>query len=437
MHKLHISSSLRRLQTHFPSFKYLNIKNFCTKSTEAPKSQLKQKEPFDSILYTSHTKHVLEITLNQPKKLNALDYRMIKNLIKRVREWVPENLNNSSSDDSSSVELDTDADKIPKVILMTGNGKHFCAGGDVTSLYHLKQNKASLKVIKDFFRYEYLLDYSLTKIDPIQVAFWNGVVMGGGVGLSVNSPIRIATDTSVFAMPETAIGLFPDVGSTWFLPRIFNEEPSIGLYVGLTGERIKGKDLARCGFATHFVPAHKMEGLKAALIEKINENSNLGSVDEICRSFSDYVYKPDDFYFNREDEIKRVFQFDSLDDIMDRLRDLQEIGSELEKSWASLILANFAKFSPISLHVTFESLKRGTQLKSIEEAFNIEAQLIGVFMENKDFYEGVRALLIDKDNNPKWQYKSLKDVPNVDELIKKYFNRKEEITVDPEEENDQ
>jgi len=424
------SSSLRRLKMQSNFLKSSNFTNkliktiqynFCSK----PNTNNKDDAAEDSVLYKHHNSYAFEIMLNQPKRLNAIDYKMIKSILKRVQEWVPDNIDSSSDEES----IKHKEDKIPKMVIMSGVGKAFCAGGDVASLYRQRSQTDGLKLNKNFFRYEYLLDYSITKMKPIQVSFWQGAIMGGGCGISVNSPIRIATENTVFAMPETAIGLFPDVGSTWVLPRIFNNNPSMGMYIGLSGDRIKGVDLAKCGYATHYVNLEKFEKLKQELISKSNSETTLETIREICNGYSDYIYTPTNFSYSKLDMINKVIKLDTLKDNFDRLKSLSETGNEHEKKWASTTLTNFNKFSPTSMCVTFEQIKRGATLKSIEEAFNIESQLINVFMENNDFFEGVRALLIDKDNSPKWEYKSIDEI-KLDELIAKYFNKKDETNAD-------
>ena len=420
------SSSKRSCKfTNYKNYFNINHKLFCTKSDYNKKEpSLNNNE--ESVLFKNHNTYVLEVILNQPKKLNALDYKMIKSILKRVQEWVPDYIDSSSDEESNK---SNNEENYPKIVIMSGNGKAFCAGGDITSIYKQRTMKDGLKLNKNFFRYEYLLDYSITKMKPVQVSFWNGAVMGGGCGISVNSPIRIATENTVFAMPETAIGLFPDVGASWFLPRIFNNNALLGLYIGLSGERIKGKDLAKCGFATHYVSLDKFDKLKQELISKANSNSNLDTIKDICNSFADFTYTPENFSYSKLELINKVLQLDSLKENIQRIKELSEKGTETEKQWAVTTLANFAKFSPTSMIVTFEQIKRGAAIKSIEEAFNIEAQLVNGFMEGNDFFEGVRALLIDKDNSPKWEYKSIDDV-NVDEVVEKYFNRKDENAAD-------
>lgn len=395
------------------------------------------KSDYDGVVYTEHSKYLTEINLNQPKKLNSLDLKMIRNILRKIRLWVPYNIDGFSSDASETAESK------PKVVLFTGTGKAFCAGGDITSLYYAKTTGTNTKILKDFFRYEYLLDYSLTKIEPIQVSLWQGAIMGGGVGISINSPYRIATDTSIFAMPESKIGLFTDVGASYFLPKLLNNSIEVGLYLGLTGEKVKGKELAITGVATHYVNQEGFEKLKQILIEKVNDNTDHDSLKALLAENTDISFNPNNFSFPNYDKIKYVFKPDTLDNIFARLDNLidskasnpkeessiKHLFGESTKVWAEKCKSILLQMSPLSLTVILELLKRGQKMSSIEEAFNLEAQVVAGFMEESDFFEGVRALLIDKDNKPKWTHQSYKDV-NSEEVIKKYFDRTEEIDVD-------
>ena len=153
-------------------------------------------------------------------------------------------------------------------------GKAFCAGGDIVSLYNAKTGKSGdPSILKQFFAQEYMVDYQLSKMKPLQISIWNGFVMGGGVGVSVHAPIRIATDNSVFAMPETGIGLFTDVGASYFLSRV-KGNINLGLYLGLTGHRLKAKDLVRWGVATHYIPADKMDEMREDLVKNVTLDSS-------------------------------------------------------------------------------------------------------------------------------------------------------------------
>lgn len=174
-------------------------------------------------------------------------------------------------------------DQAPRVALMSGNGgKAFCAGGDIVSLYHGKQKGVEVSKLTEFFAEEYLLDYSLSQLKNIeQISIWNGIVMGGGVGLTWHSPIRIATDNSMFAMPETAIGFFTDVGGGYFLPRVKNGDFSLGLYLALTGLRVKGKDLVKYGLATHYVAQDKLAHLYEDLNKYVQKDSTSDDIEAI------------------------------------------------------------------------------------------------------------------------------------------------------------
>ena len=175
---------------------------------------------------------------------------------------------------------------------------------------------------------------------------------------------------------ETSIGLFPDVGATYFLPRIVNKEEELGLYLGLTGEKLKGKDLALSGVATHFVPNSKLEQMKQAIIDNTKEDTDLNKLDEIISPFTEIKYSDENFSFPHSEDIKKTFLVDSLPEIIKRLNTLIETGSEGEGKWAQKQLDTLNKISPISALVVVEQIKRGLELKSLEEAFNLEAQLV-------------------------------------------------------------
>lgn len=437
---LRINNFASPFKMHKTSFYFNNLltKNFCINdindSISGNQSVNINKAVYDGVLFTEHNKSLTEITLNMPKKHNALDLKMIKYMLKKVRLWIPFNIDGFSSEG--------DGKAIPKVALFTGNGKAFCSGGDVKALYLAKQENVHAKLLKDFFHYEYLLDYSITKLTPIQVSLWHGNVMGGGVGLSINSPIRICTDASSFGMPEAKIGLFTDVGASYFLPRIFSNSVETGLYMALTGETIKGKDLAVTGVATHYVKQENFDKIKQLIIENVNEKTNIQSLNEFINNNTDYTHSNDKFIFPHQEAIKYVFKMDSLNNIIIRLNNILEgkkeeikenseiILSKDGKDWALKTKTTIENASPLSLVVIFELLKRGLQMASIDEAYDIEAQVVNGFMEDSDFFEGVRALLVDKDLKPQWRHKSISDV-NVNEVIKQYFERTEEITTDP------
>ena len=208
------------------------------------------------VLYASHSPSCFEFMLNHNKALNSIDCDMVELVIDKLKAW-----HNGS-------------EQAPRVALISGTGgKAFCAGGDIVSVYKGKMGGEDPSVMQRFFGREYIMDYSLTQMSPLQIAIWNGIVMGGGVGISCHSPIRIATDNTMYAMPETAIGFFCDVGGSYFLSRV-KGNISLGLYLGLTGHRLKAKDLVTWGVATHFVPSDRLDSLRADLAKVSMQQSN-------------------------------------------------------------------------------------------------------------------------------------------------------------------
>lgn len=339
-----------------------------------------------SVIATSHN-HVTEILLSRPKALNSLDIPMVHLLQKTVDE-----LNHSEK---------------TRVAVFSGAGpRAFCAGGDVRALYTAKKNNQAAP-LRDFFWYEYILDHALAVMKPVQVAIYNGIVMGGGVGISIHAPIRIATESSVFAMPETAIGFFPDVGGSFFLPRL---PEGLGLYLGLTGAKLTGKMLVSAGIATHFVESGKVEQLKGKLREKTTNATTLEDVKRIVALFAEPVREPLDHI----DHIQRTFG---------SVGSVEEVVANLEKDfgdWAQKQHKILNSVSQLSLKVVYEQLKRGKTL-SLPECFAQEFRLSQQFMNGTDFFEGVRASLVEKNTKPKWQYSSLSDIPS--SVVQRHFEK--------------
>jgi enoyl-CoA hydratase len=218
------------------------------------------------------TDKVFEFKLNNNKTLNAIDQEMVTIMAKQLKKW-----------------HDAPKEEVPRVALISGTGgKAFCAGGDIVSLYHANNGKEGYdpKSKATFFADEYMMDYSLTTMSPLQISIWNGIVMGGGVGVSCHAPIRVATDNTMYAMPETGIGFFTDVGGSYFLSRI-KGDISLGMYLGLTGHRLKAKDLVKWGVATHFVSADKIEPLKEDLFSNVTSESTNEEILNIVNWYSD------------------------------------------------------------------------------------------------------------------------------------------------------
>ncbi len=208
------------------------------------------------ISFKCYNNKVEEIILNRPSKLNVVNIQMAEFLYYKFAPYLEPNTLSKINLGTYNINLIKEIkylDNVPKIVFVYGSGnKSFCAGGDVTSLYNFMKYKNYDDLLK-FYDFEVLSDYAFGHMRPLNISIWNGYAMGGGLGLSINSRIRIATDNTVFAMPETAIGLYPDVGAAYFLTRIFNNRKEIGLYCGLTGYRVEGKLCAISGAATHYV----------------------------------------------------------------------------------------------------------------------------------------------------------------------------------------
>jgi enoyl-CoA hydratase len=318
------------------------------------------------------------ITLNRPKALNALTHEMCLGMKAQLDEWAHE-------------------DAVKTVAIRGAGDRAFCAGGDIRALYD--SGKAGTPYALDFYRDEYILNATIKHFPKPYVALIHGIVMGGGVGVSVHGSHRVANETVTFAMPETGIGLFPDVGGSYFLPRLPGE---IGMYLALTGERLKTADCVYAGIATHFVPARATEELTATLEEGT-------APDLVLQSFAGNTATAP--LADIREGIDRCFSEDSLDGVM---MALESDGSD----WAKATLATLAKKSPTSLKVTFRQIREGARL-SFDDCMRMEFRMVNRIVAGHDFYEGVRAVILDKDNAPNWQPADLAHVADAD--IAAYF----------------
>jgi len=326
--------------------------------------------------------NVGHILVNRPKALNALTLTMCEALLPQLRAWK--------------------ADPAVKALVVRGSGeKAFCAGGDVVRLY--EDGKARKPYPRDFWRIEYRINTLIKRFPKPYVALIDGITMGGGVGLSIHGGYRVATDRTTFAMPETGIGLFPDVGGSYFLPRL---PGASGMFLGLTGKRLKGPDCVALGLAQAFVPHDRIDALEAALAD-VN-----GSVDDVARIVANFADPVKDTPIAAERAaIDKHFALGSVEAILDSLA---ADGGE----WATAQLTALKTKSPLSLKLTFRQIKTGGTL-SFEDCMRMEWRMANRAALDHDFYEGVRALLVDKDNKPQWKPATLADV--TDAQVDAYF----------------
>ncbi|XP_029461883.1 3-hydroxyisobutyryl-CoA hydrolase, mitochondrial-like isoform X1 [Rhinatrema bivittatum] len=328
------------------------------------------------------------ITLNRPQALNALNLSMIQRIYPQLKLW----------EDDPEMFL---------IIIKGAGGKAFCAGGDIRAV--TDAGKVGHRLAQDFFREEYILNNAIGTCKKPYVAFIDGITMGGGVGLSVHGHFRVATEKTLFAMPETAIGLFPDVGGGYFLPRLSGR---IGCYLALTGFRLKGRDVQRAGVATHFVESEKLPALEKDL--SLLKSPSKEDVDDVLNSYhsKSKIDQGKPFILDEHmDEINSLFSANSVEGIIENLK---KDGS----SYALQQLKTLKKMSPTSLKMTFRQLQEGTSM-TLQDVLTMEYRLSQACMRGHDFYEGVRAVLIDKDQSPKWKPALLEEV--TDEDLDSYF----------------
>ncbi|XP_061697110.1 3-hydroxyisobutyryl-CoA hydrolase, mitochondrial [Syngnathoides biaculeatus] len=328
------------------------------------------------------------ITMNRPKVLNALNLTMIRAIYPQLKKW----------------ESDSDTDL---VIIKGAGGKAFCAGGDIRAI--TEAGKVGDPLAKVFFREEYILNNAIGTCRKPFIAFIDGITMGGGVGLSVHGRFRVATERTMFAMPETAIGLFPDVGGGYFLPRLRGK---LGLFLALTGFRLRGRDVHRAGIATHFVESEKMPDLEKELLDLSSPSAEI--ISRVLDSFQNESSLDCDKPFVLEkhiSDIDRLFSSNSMEGI---LHNLKADGSDFAKKQVETL----SKMSPTSLKLTYKQLQLGATL-SLQDVLVMEYRLSQACMRGFDFYEGVRAVLVDKDQSPKWKPSTLEEVtdPSVDQCF--------------------
>ena len=317
------------------------------------------------------------ITLNRPQALNALNRSMCLAIHAQLDAWATD-------------------DAVRLVIIAGAGDRAFCAGGDVVAV--ARAGQAGSDEWEGFFADEYRMNHAIATYPKPYVALVGGIVMGGGVGLSIHAPFRIANEKTLFAMPETGIGLLPDVGGTHALPRLPGE---IGVFAGLTGARFGPGDCIWAGIATHCVPSDQTEALVAALT----------SGEEVAAALARFAREAGESPLSaHSDAIDFHFAHDRVEDIQQSLA--------AGDAWALAQHDTIARMSPTSCKLTLRALREGAFL-DIADALVNEYRVVCGIKHGKDFYEGIRAQLVDKDRNPKWMPASLAEVSDSD--VSRYF----------------
>ncbi|WP_230531938.1 enoyl-CoA hydratase/isomerase family protein [Microvirga roseola] len=322
------------------------------------------------------------ITLNRPRALNALNLGMVREMRRALDSWAKD-------------------PAVTRIVVQGAGGKAFCAGGDIRQLTEdLKAGRRDEALA--FWREEYQLNIVIKRYPKPYVSLIDGIVMGGGVGVSLHGSHRVAGERYLFAMPEVGIGFFPDVGATYALPRLPGQ---MGMYLALTGDRVKRADAVMLGLATHAVASESIDSLRQALTdgEPVEQALKAAAIDPGPAPLASEQAVIDD-----------CFSADSVAAILKRLDEAAAKGSE----FAARTAAGMRTKSPTSMSIAFEQVRRGGAL-DFEDAMRTEFRIVSRIPDGHDFYEGVRAVIVDKDNSPRWQPAAIGDVDPA--VVEKHF----------------
>ncbi len=325
------------------------------------------------------------VTLNRPAALNAVTSVTVRLLHEQLAAWRGD-------------------PAVTRILLTAAGGRAFSAGGDLRRIYEAARAGRQRDCL-DFWREEYRLNAMIKYYPKPYVALIDGLVMGGGVGVSVHGSHRVAGDCFQFAMPEVGIGFFPDVGATWFLPRKPGE---LGTYCGLTGERFGSADGCAAGVATHRIPSARFGALLDGLTGAV-------SVDALLAAFAEPAGEGP--ILAKRAVIDRLFVGDRVEDILAAL-DREPASGSAEAEWAAKTAAAMRTKSPLSLKLGLAQVRRG-KAWDFETCMRAEFRIVSRVIRGSDFYEGVRAVIVDKDNKPRWQPARLAEVSDAE--VERYF----------------
>ena len=323
------------------------------------------------------------ITLNRPDRLNALTYPMVQNINKYLNVWEKK-------------------EDINCVIIEGAGDRSFCAGGDVVKLRKevLAEGGPPTELSRSFFYDEYTLNYKISNYSKPFIALINGFTMGGGVGISMHGSHVVASDKTMFAMPETAIGLFPDVGGGWLLGQL---DKGIGAWLGLVGARLKAYDLMLLGLATHFVPSNEISNLRSKII--FNSPKSNDGVSNCIDNFSQKPTIEDSVLPDNEKILKEAFSFDTIEQIFDKCEALLRNENDFLKAQFDELKHK----SPTSLKISLRQIREAKNM-SLKEELIMEYRMVQNCLKIGDFFEGVRAMLVDKDRKPIWKPSVIEEV---------------------------
>lgn len=325
------------------------------------------------------------IRINRPQALNAISAEMYILLKEKLLEW-------------------RDDEYIKAILIRSNCEKAFCAGGDIRAIYQHKEEPTNK--IHQYFQLEYDINKIIYNFSKPYIALIHGVTMGGGVGISLHASHCVAADDLRWAMPETLIGFFPDVGVTYELSRLPNY---IGTYLALTGHTIDTQTALELNLITHKVPHHFFDMIEKKLRNTLFTPGDYDIVTEIIQFYSGLSSEKQQYL-----PIKKIaerFSFPTIEEIMHALKKDND-------EWAKITYQQLSQRSPTSLKVALQQLKYA-QSKTLDEVIHMDMHISKIMLENHDFFEGIRAAIIDKDKNPKWNPATLSEVTN--QMVEKYF----------------
>src|SRR3989338_488578 len=327
-----------------------------------------------------------KITLNRSPALNALNHAMFVALYQKLTSWK----NNSA---------------IKLILIRSNSEKAFCAGGDIRAIYENKHQ--SMDVVNGYFRLEYEIDRMIFHYHKPTVALMHGITMGGGVGISLYASHCVAADNLRWAMPETTIGFFPYVGATYYLSRF---PDFIGVYLALTGNAIDAETALHLNLIKKIIAYDQFDAVEQALMNADGDIENHTVVSVILEKFSKKIADQKNYLPN--EKIKKYFQYNTVERIIDTLQ-------EDKCDWAQETVSTLLRRSPTSLKVTLKQLQWAKE-KTFDEVIAMDNKIARVMLQRHDFFEGVRAAIIDKDKKPRWEPNKLAEVS--DKEVDLYFN---------------
>ncbi|MDO4754267.1 MAG: enoyl-CoA hydratase/isomerase family protein [Bacillota bacterium] len=330
---------------------------------------------------------VAVLTIQRPEKLNALSLEVIEGIMTALEEC--------RRDDSV------------RLVLFEGAGERaFCAGGDVKSVYELGRS-GNPEAAETVFRREFEMDFVIADFPKVILSYLDGITMGGGVGMSISTDFRVVTERTKWAMPEMKIGLFPDVGTSYYLSKLPN---GMGHYVCLTSKTIDADDCLYLGVADYKIRSSDYASLKADILRSFGKILTAGEVAETLKNLlRKYACGRKKGYLEMHEAlISKYFDKDSLDDVTESLRTAASRGEDSE--FIAQVMSEFDGNSPTSMAVVMEQHRRARDGMTVRECLDQDYVLVRNFLRNHDFYEGVRTLLVEKSGTPMWNPKHHRDV---------------------------